>query len=689
MLALRPKRAASGRRARRAAWSAVLVAAAGVHAGDWAVSPLDPGSDLPPVGRSLFDTLYAARGAAPPFPFGALAADLASRLGCGAGAGGCIKTVRIPLGRSLQRDAAAPDYFAHPRVVLAVSGESGRSPHAARDRLYIGYQERAAVLEVLSYNAAAGRFEFQIVSDYRAGTAPRIRYARRTLCIACHQNQAPIFSRAQWDETDANPRIAARLAASGASAYGLPEATGVDIPNAILDAANRANLYGAAQKLWREACRTPRCRAGLLEAALLHRLAGARGEPGRTAWREAVLPEFEAYARASGALSLPDADLPNRDPLAQTYRSTPPGDPVLAGVPAALDPLLPRAPRAIWPATGAVLAARVLPVLSDMLAAYDIAALERRLADLPKLPLQRQALACRAMPAGKSLDLSCQGAGDSGFTARLDLSAGTATLRDLRMQGHALGDLDLPALRPARRGGAATLQAVPLRAGQALRLPDGSRVVALDINWIPERPAEGGAEIVVRREFEPLARALAELAESNATALAAGIYDGSALADALLARLGAPAARKSAPDLPPPQATADAPVHGAPLGQLGLFYRHCGSCHQEDDAAPPNFLYGGAARVAAMLRQCAPRMSYRLAMAKVAPRERAKTPMPPELALQAAGIAPHDWASGAELSAMLAQVATWGAAAQPADWRNTQYETLPPCVPQAKQGERP
>jgi hypothetical protein len=98
--------------------------------------------------------------------------------------------VLIPLGRSLQRTAAAPDFFRHPRAVVAVTGE-GTGPMRAKDRLFIGYQDTSGLLEVISFNEAAGRFEFQIVRDYRAGGTPRVSYANRNVCIACHQNHAP------------------------------------------------------------------------------------------------------------------------------------------------------------------------------------------------------------------------------------------------------------------------------------------------------------------------------------------------------------------------------------------------------------------------------------------------------------------------------------------------------------------
>src|SRR4030095_777374 len=174
----------------------------------WATDPAVPGQTLPPVGRSLFD-FVAADGV--PFPFDALVRKVESGAGCAPDE--CIKPVLIPLGRSLQRTVAAPDFFASPRVVVAVTGE-GAGRMFARDRLYLGYQEKANLIEVISYNEAAARFEFQIVRDYRAGGTPRLVYAKRDVCTACHQNHAPIFSRPVWDETNANPTIADSLSAA-------------------------------------------------------------------------------------------------------------------------------------------------------------------------------------------------------------------------------------------------------------------------------------------------------------------------------------------------------------------------------------------------------------------------------------------------------------------------------------------
>ncbi|HRC59964.1 MAG TPA: hypothetical protein PLD53_03305, partial [Candidatus Propionivibrio aalborgensis] len=97
----------------------------------WVVDPAMPGENLPPSGRSLFDRLFAARekgveghetaGYDIPFPFTKLLTRLDTQLKRDPNSLLYpAKRVLIPLGRSLQRTAAAPDYFLFPRVVVAV-----------------------------------------------------------------------------------------------------------------------------------------------------------------------------------------------------------------------------------------------------------------------------------------------------------------------------------------------------------------------------------------------------------------------------------------------------------------------------------------------------------------------------------------------------------------------------------------
>ena len=106
-----------------------------------------------------------------PFPFSSLVQLIGDRIDPENGVSRA-KRVLMPLNRSLQRHAPKPDFFKYPRAVLAVDTEPAFSPESAgmllKDRLYVGYQEKANTLEVISYNEAAGRFEFQVVKDYRA-----------------------------------------------------------------------------------------------------------------------------------------------------------------------------------------------------------------------------------------------------------------------------------------------------------------------------------------------------------------------------------------------------------------------------------------------------------------------------------------------------------------------------------------
>lgn len=334
----------------------------------WVVSPFQPGPDLPPDGRSLFDELFADQ-ASPlqlPYPFAALLAELDALGRCpDLPDGRCMQAVLIPLGRSLQRLTASPGFFEKPRIVAAMAGEPDPG-RLLRDRLYLGFVEGSELIEVISYNAAAGRFEFQLVRDYRAGATPRIEYARRAVCVACHQNQAPIFSRPLWQETNANPAVAARLGPARDAFHGVRPDRGVDVPRAINNATDRANRFALWQRLWQDGCTAApgpgtgghagagssaqACRATLFEASLHYRLNRGRAYPSRL--RDLLRPAFAA-AQAEhwpGGLALPNSDVPNRDPL-RDHGSAPDlrmlGAP-LAHIPAYFEPLQLRRPSEVW-----------------------------------------------------------------------------------------------------------------------------------------------------------------------------------------------------------------------------------------------------------------------------------------------------------------------------------------------------
>jgi hypothetical protein len=296
-------------------------------------NPAPAEDDLPPVGRSRFDQLIGSQPV--PYPFSRLVSTINRQMQTDAGGLPPLKVTLIPLGRSLQRDAGAPDFFRFPRVVAAADGTNKPGIPPLKDRLFLGYHEKGTVIEIISYNEAAGRFEFQVVRDYRKGKTPQVFYARRSLCLACHQNSAPIFARPLWDETPANPAIAARLRDARRDFYQV-KLTGTDIAYFIDTATDRANLFSVWQTLWQQGCGAgepgDRCRMQAFAAALDYARQGTLPAGG-------ILPALDRawQTRWPRGLAIPNPDLPNRDPLAALQ------DP-------ANDPLLLRPPLETWKA---------------------------------------------------------------------------------------------------------------------------------------------------------------------------------------------------------------------------------------------------------------------------------------------------------------------------------------------------
>lgn len=643
----------------------------------WVVDPARPGPHLPPAGGSLFDALFAAPDGrhALPFPFEKLVARIGAELAAESGSTlPPVKAVLIPLGRSLQRSAAAPDYFRFPRVVIAVDGAPAPgSPWLLKDRLYIGYLEKSAVLEVISYNEAAGRFEFQLVSDYRAGGQPRVRYANRNVCFACHHNGAPIFSRALWDETNANPAVAALLEAQGRSFHGIAPRRGVDLPYAIDKAVGRANRLALAQRLWQEGCgpgpEGRACRAGLYAAALRLRLAeGASLPPAQTidARTAATLKTTAARLWPTG-LALGRADLPNRNPLQGLagWPEDPQQRRARAHVAAAFDPLAPRLPDSFWQADGA----EALPEAVGGLAGFVVdgdwarfqAALARQGAALPRVVRQ---LACTPLPASRaSRCIDAQG-------ASLGLDPDTGRVLRLSLNGE-----------PPRAPFA-------LSARPGLRLAGGDVLEVLDMSGVSH--GRGSLRLVLRADSQALGQAVARVAGTADADLLLGVQPipRAALMHALLAALGDTPRVRPIPPWPPavladPGGTALA--EGSLPASLAAFQAWCAACHLGSEASPPNFLHGPADGLAARLRQCAPRIYIRLAMARLPAAARAKTPMPPETLLPALGSHAAAWAASPARAGLEATVAAMLKAESGRDpdidtLLAGGYEALRPCL---------
>jgi hypothetical protein len=692
-----------------------------------AVDPSAPGEDLPPVGRSLFDHLmFVQRNGMPvydvPDSFAALRRRIEDNVLRDASAGlPGLKQVLIPLGRSLQRMAAAPGFFDSPRIVLAVDegppAYPKRSGMLLKDRLYLGYQARSEILEVISYNEAAGRFEFQLVKDFRPGGQPKVVYANRRLCTSCHQNAAPIFSRPAWDETNANPKVAALLSAQAREFQAVTVNRGVDVPNAIDDASARANLLGTYQLLWRDGCGGAdanvrpgalECRAALFVAVLQYRLSGQR-QFDQHAFRQQALVRLQASARTRwpGGLALPNPDIPNRDPLA--------GDPSesdiaqRADVSAAFDPLVLRGALDTWRVDDAALGQRAVAGLADFIAEADILRLERQLStqarrthsarrdlaspctlSLQRVPPRVERLHFECAPApGPAVD-ALRLSGDVELSGGVVVSGRLPRLQ-LGEQGE-LRELELVEAAPAMHGGQRSLL-FTLRARGA----DGNAIERVELRW---SGATASAHVVVIDDFAPVKAAVQGLLEAGLH----GQFDGfdalpfrrARLMPALFDRLGLAPMQWCCLDtaaMPPPHVEPFATqlaVGGSTPGEATVsdttaFYPYCAHCHASADRAPPNFLSGDAARVRRQLNQCAERLYVRLAMWQVAPAARAKTPMPPAHALRGMHLDESAWRDSTDL----ARLRTWVDAALKSESGRTPelgallsrgYASLRPCL---------
>ena len=706
---------------------------------DWAVDPAAAGQNLPPVGRSLFDYLVTHERGDPaayevPFPISALIARIEAELQPDAAGVPSVKAVLIPFGRSLQRAAGTPDFFAYPRVVLAADVEPRPAPaHAGRlvkDRLYLGYHEKAEVIEVISYNEAAGRFEFQVVKDYRAGGSPKVYYANRTICIACHQNAGPIFSRQVWDETNANPRVAAALSRRGRAFYGIELQRGVDVPYAVDNATDRANLYSAYQTLWRRGCdadpvRAVRCRAALYTAALQYRLSGRQGY-GELRGNVADVLALNARTSWPAGLHIANPDIPNRDPLVERVNDA--GE--SASVPAAFDPLTPRPPLETWDVAAPSTLARLVAGLSQFIAEADALRLDEH---LYRHGVARHAgrsthrIACTVRRTSTyarhdRVDFECRSrAMDSvpSMQARGRFYSRSARVRDGTLDHLALGDgaspqgklhdIEITGGHVARHGShwSATLRIA--RNGMHVRRGDGNAVESLRLEWDDTRPsasgdpanadANGRVLVGVLDDFAPVHAAVDAMAQETVAgtmdAFSSAPFRRAVAMRALFERLRMPPLEWCCVDdsrMPP--AAMESPDSASPMlrapdtrsDALQSFYRYCAACHLSADRSPPNFLHGAPAVVAANLAHCAQRLYVRLSVWQQRPERRAKTPMPPVYALHGMRIAPAAWRDSAELSALRGYVerllrAESSKLPQPEELLSLGYENLRGCLP--------
>lgn len=277
-------------------------------------------SDLPPANtRSLFDHHIARLGSLPA-SFPELIDSLRALDRWGEGAVGVL----IPDGRSLARGHA--DYH-RPRVLIAAqleprAGEFDIAPIYS-GRLFIGLVEALNTLEIISYNEAAGRFEFQLVEDYCAGCSPRIRYAKREVCRACHHSGSPIFSERPWAETNAHRPLAQAIAsrrgldwqqAASLRYQGVAVSTQLIAPESYDQLVGVGSQLNLAQRLWIEGCGPAGlvCRRLLLSQALALLIEPGEFDPAASANQR--LRDLQGQAWPQQGIAVANDFLPSRRP---------------------------------------------------------------------------------------------------------------------------------------------------------------------------------------------------------------------------------------------------------------------------------------------------------------------------------------------------------------------------------------
>lgn len=626
-------------------------------------------TDLPPVGHSAFDQLIGAGPVA--YPFARLLSQLNAQIEADPGGLPPLKVTLIPLGRSLQRAAAAPDFFHFPRVIVAVDSPSKPGFAPLQDRLFIGYQEKSAVLEVISYNEAAGRFEFQIVRNYKAGDTPSVHYARRSLCLSCHQNAAPIFARPLWDETPANPAIAAKLRETGRDFYGV-KLSGTDIAYFIDAATERANLFPVWQQIWREGCGAAeagaRCRRAWFDASLRYTLAGVM--PPIESARFAHLQSRWAQLWPRG-LPIQNPDIPNRDPLAAQLAENAP----LGHVPAAFEPLTPRSPLEYWKSTQPQ---RLIAGLASLLNSADVSALDEALGRIKNPPTVQLTLRCRLAPKNaRRIRFEC---GDAQNMFKGIWNTQTGARASGEVTALRIGD-DFSATDiriQADPSAPAHLNFRFTRAQRHARLSDGRRLGTARFTL---KPGNASVTLNVHDDY-------AAVRNAGLTTLAAnpGAFDSSQWLVSLMQTLAPTAPPLRRTTLLPPKQTEGASLANS-SNSTNPLTRYCAQCHHTPDAFPPNFLSGDTAQRERQLDHCAERIYYRLRMWRTAETQRGKTPMPPPATLAERGLQPHTWHRSAELAAL-----TDDAAARlrrqrvsPNKLLTQPYEQLRSCLPSTVQ----
>jgi hypothetical protein len=656
----------------------------------WIAHASMPGPDLADSGVSRFDQLFRVGKDRYqiPYPFESLVEYLNSIIDKGDDSG--ARLVYIPIGRSLQRNAPAPDFFYFPRALVALQGEPKPTPDGTAEvleyRLFITHQPKTESLEVISYNDDAGRFEFQVVDAYTAGREPVVSQANRIMCLSCHQNAAPIFPRIPWSETTFNVEIANKLIEALPRKFQSLIGTVTADAGAIDLMVERANYLAAAQLIWQQGCSSARCRAAMLKAVLQYRLSGKSSFDLNTqSYREHYAAELRRNWKLNwpDGLALANSRIDDRDPLADTSTSS------------RMDPLSMRAAHATWREVDSIVVRGIIYRLAGFLTGADIEQIDRHLIKsgrLQSVAVSKHEGICQLESRTEStaLLICADETKASGLRARIELQLShdepdSIRILSLRAPGDpSLLQPDIIRLSVYSDGLKAEL-ANPAGA-LSQRIANGDRVNSLNLRW-PNSALQGDIrlDIEISAEFQLVEQALTKLLQEQNNGSADSLSAKAFRRQAILYELGEALGRKmDMPERLPALLSASAEynadlqddrVHRNQEGKLALLQPYCGRCHADNTINPPGFLAGRDAWE--KIRQCAPRILARL-KAWQAGSDFSKAPMPPPATLGALATTIDDWPVSDHYRALVASVETLiGDARHGPDH---DYDSLPPCL---------
>ncbi len=646
----------------------------------WVEHASRPGPDMAEIGQSRFDQLFLVSQDQYriPYPFSRLIEFLDSRIQNNDHSG--VRQVFIPSGRSLQRDAPAPDYFSFPRMVIALEGEPVTTGVEAGQvleyRLFIAHQPKTETLEVISYNDSAGRFEFQIVENYAANKAPRVQAANRAMCLSCHQNAAPIFSSRPWSETSFNVRIANKLVATLPQKY--DSLIGIVTNDAgVIDVlAERANYLAAAQLIWQQGCSSRLCRATMLRAVLQYRLSNeASYDSSDKRYRQDYYAELTRNwkIRWPMGLALANSRIVDRDPftdVAITFEQ---------------DALFPRPAHATWHAPDAVLASGIIYRLGGFFTRADIQRIDRHLIALGSTRqsmIRQHEASCKLATGDTSSHVLVCGDKTTATSLRADFEiemrqgeAESIRIMHLRIP-HDSNLLQPDIVQLSRFRGGLEIEPGNSATGLSLRLANGDRVKSLLLRWDDSLASgEVSLSLEIAAEFQLIDQALTEIVVNNKRGIGDSLTDNlfrrRAVMRELIQTLGMQPLHWLETVRPSSAATQPAPPELS--GELALLVPYCAHCHAGDTVNPPGFMAGD--RPQAKIVQCAPRILARL-KAWQADSSFSESPMPPPASLEISGTTSADWQHSDHYHALVASVEKLVAATS----SDGAYQRLPACL---------